>query len=848
MIQTNVQAMMGRLSPAWALLPLLLPATSIAQMPTDTSEAEIREVVVVGTRASPRSVEDSPVPVDTFSGKDFEDQGGHDMLNAVRSLVPSFHVSDNASRDMAAFVRPINLRGLAPDHTLVLMNNKRRHRGSVIQWISNGASNGAQGPDISVIPAIAVKRMEVLRDGAGAQYGSDAIAGVLNFVLKDASEGVLLEAQYGAHTADSDEDMSTLAANVGLPLLESGFANLSIEYAEAAPTNRSVQHRDAAALMAEGIANVADPAKPWGSSRISGSLKTVANFGVDLSETDSLYAFGNYATREVETPFFFRSPMNRSGVYEFDPDPDDPERADLFLVGGEGCQAKYRVPSRAGNVTSFARTLREDPDCYAFVEDYPQGFTPTFGAQLQDYSAVVGIRGSMAGDLRYDVSGSIGRHSTDGYLHHTLNPSLGPDSPRNFDIGQYAQTETNANVDLAYPVDVGMASDLNVAGGLEWRREEFDITAGEDASWKTGDFARYGFGVGSNGLAGFSPAAAGTWDRTNVAAYVDLEMEPADNWQVGGAVRWEEFSSFGSTTNFKLTSGIWLTETFALRGSAGTGFRAPTPGQANARNVTTAVDARTKAFEERATIGSTHPVAVRLGGKELRPEESQSLSVGAVLALGSGLSVTMDLFRIDVDDRISLSKRFKVTEAIKRELVATGVPQADDFDTVRYFTNDFDTRTQGIDVVVAYGWESDLGRTDLQLSFNYTDTEVLEYRSDSVISAGDNIDNLERGAPKQRVNLTLNHTIDQWDLVGRYSYYGRWYDDHGGREFGGYGLVDLQARYHFLNGLSVALGAENVLDEYPDLDIDPGDGGKYPRYSPAGYNGALVYAKVSYSM
>ena len=847
MIQINVPTVIRLLTVLLLLFPVL-PVVGVAQVPEGDRETEIREVVVVGTRALPRSVEDSPVPVDTFGSRDFGNRGSSDLINTVRTLVPSFHVADNASRDMAALVRPINLRGLAPDHTLVLMNGKRRHRGSVIQWLSNGASNGAQGPDISVIPAIAVKRMEVLRDGAAAQYGSDAIAGVLNFILKDASEGASFETRYGAHTADSDEDLTTVAANIGLPLFRSGFANLSMEYAEAAPTSRSVQHRDAAALTAAGIPNVADPAKPWGSSGIRGSIKTVANIGVDLSDSDSLYVFGNYASREVETPFFFRSPMNRKGVYEFDPDPDDPDNPDLFLVGGEGCQAKYTVPSLAENVIDFGNRLKNDTGCYSFVEHYPEGFTPIFGARLRDYSAVVGMRGSLAGELRYDVSGSIGQHNTDGFLHNTINPSLGPDSPRNFDIGQYTQTETNVNVDLSYPVDVGMASDLHVAGGVEWHKEEFEIVAGEEASWRKGTFASDGFGIGSNGFAGFSPASAGVWSRTNIASYVDLEVEPADGWRVGGAVRWEDFDSFGNTTNFKLTSGIWLTDTFALRGSAGTGFRAPTPGQANARNVTTAVDAQTKAFEERATIGSTHPVAVALGGRELRPEESRNLSLGAVLALDNGLSLTMDFFRIDVDDRIALSKRFPVTDAIKRDLLAAGVEQAGDFDTIRYFTNDFDTRTQGVDVVLTYGWESGFGRTDLQLSFNYTNTEVLDYRSESTVADGNTIANLENGAPKQRIDLTLNHEIDQWDLFARYGYYGDWYDDHGGREFDGYGLVDVQARYHFLNGLSAALGAENVLDQYPDRNIDPGDGGKYPRYSPAGYNGALVYAKVSYSM
>ena len=315
----------------FALLPLLAaPAVGGAQEASDVVQVPIEEVVVVGTRALPRSVEDSSVPVDVIGSEDFEDQAGFDMSNLIRSTVPSFHVSDNPSRDLAALLRPVNLRGLAPDHTLVLMNNKRRHRGSVIQWISNGASNGAQGPDISAIPAIALQRMEVLRDGAAAQYGSDAIAGVLNFVLKDADEGVALEARYGAYTERSGEDMTTIAANVGMPLTDSGFANFSFEYGESAPTDRSVQHRDATALIDLGIPNVAVPAKPWGSPTVNDSIKAVANIGVDLSDSNELYAFGNYASREVSTAFFFRSPMNRNGVYK--------TGANKFLVGARAAR------------------------------------------------------------------------------------------------------------------------------------------------------------------------------------------------------------------------------------------------------------------------------------------------------------------------------------------------------------------------------------------------------------------------------------------------------------------------------------------------------------------------------
>ena len=831
---------------AWILIGAGGAPQVIAQ---ESSEAQGKEeIVIIGSRAAPRSAEDSSVPVDTFSGEYLRGLGSNDLPGLLRSLVPSFHVNDNPSRDLAALLQPVNLRGLAPDHTLVLMNNKRRHRGAVIQWISNGASDGAQGPDISALPTIAIQRVEVLRDGAAAQYGSDAIAGVLNFVLEDADQGLRLEAKHGAYTEDSSEDLTTVGANVGLPLTASGFANFSLEYAESSDTDRSVQHQDAAALTELGIDNVANPAKPWGSPEITDSIKAVANLAVDLSPDHELYGFGNYSERKVETSFFYRSPMNRSGVYKTSV-PDGQGSREVFLVGGAGCQSQYDVAPTAANLLAFRAAVLADDSCFSFVELYPQGFTPIFGAEITDYFLVGGIRGQVGDGLLYDLSGSRGENKLDGFLKDTLNPSLGAASPRDFDIGEYTQTETNLNLDLSYPIAVGMASELNVAGGFEWRNEEFEISTGEQASWEVGPYQQYGFGTGSNGFGGFNPAASGQWDRDNIATYLDLEVDATSDWRIGGAVRWEDFDDFGTTTNFKLSTHLRLTDVLAVRGSAGTGFRAPTPGQANARNVSTVVNAATSEFEERGTISSTDPVARALGGRQLEPEESDNLSVGAIVTLDNGLSLTVDYFRIDIEDRIALSGLFEVTDEIKQDLIAAGIPEAQDFDSIRYFTNDFDTRTEGVDVVLTDGWESAYGSTEALLSYNHTTTEVERYRAGSTIANGDTIRNLERGAPQTRYNLTLVHDFNQWALMARYNYYGEWYDDHSAAEFNGYGLVDLMATFdHVASGFSFSVGVDNVLDEYPQEAINRAVGRRYPRYAPAGHNGALVYARITYEM
>ena len=254
--------------------------------------------------------------------------------------------------------------------------------------------------------------------------------------------------------------------------------------------------------------------------------------------------------------------------------------------------------------------------------------------------------------------------------------------------------------------------------------------------------------------------------------------------------------------------------------------------------------ARTNEFEERGTIGSTHPVAVALGGRELQPEESDNFSLGMVFSAENGFSLTLDYFSIDIDDRIALSGLFTVTDEIKRQLVEQGVPQANEFTSVRYFTNDFDTETTGFDLVACYDWGNASGNAGLQFSYNKTDTEVVDSSS---ISAG-TIRNLEHGWPETRYNLSYRQTFNQWDLAARYSYFGDWYDDHAGADFDGYGLADIQVRYNFANGLALTVGAENALDEYPDEAINYGNGRRYPRYAPAGHNGALVFAKLSVSL
>ena len=303
---------------------------------------ELEEVVVTGSRREARSVFDSAAPIDVIGGDEFRNAGASDMTDLLRNSVPSYNVNSQPISDAATVIRPANMRGLASDHTLVLVNGKRRHRASVISWLGNGVNDGAQGPDISVIPSIAVKQVEVLRDGAAAQYGSDAIAGVINFILKDYDEGGSIELKYGEYTEESDEALWSVAGHIGIGIGDSGYLNLAAEYGEADPTSRSVQRDDAQALIDGGNDAVANPAQVWGNPEVMDDLKTWFNFGIGLTPNMELYSFGNYASKEVEGGFYFRNPDTRAAVFAN----SDGNR----LVGRRDRRRQRQLPTGTGSL------------------------------------------------------------------------------------------------------------------------------------------------------------------------------------------------------------------------------------------------------------------------------------------------------------------------------------------------------------------------------------------------------------------------------------------------------------------------------------------------------------------
>lgn len=819
-----------------------------APVPTDEPPTTFgEEIVVTGTRAQPRSVVESIVPIDVISAEDFTNQGDTDVSNLLRTLAPSYNVNTQPISDAATVIRPANLRNLAPDHTLVLVNGKRRHRAAVIAWLGNGVADGAQGPDISTIPSIALRQVEVLRDGASAQYGSDAIAGVLNFLLKDDREGATIEVRYGGFTAGDGEAVS-VAGNFGFPLGEAGFANISAEVGQSDPTDRSVQRDDAAALIAAGNDAVADPAQIWGNPEIEDDIKLWGNFGYVTGGGKQFYGHTNYSTKTVTGGFFFRNPNTRSAVFSGDGGStlligDLLDAQDGILDGSAGCPT-VAITNNVPDPTALAEVFA-NPNCFSFQELFPGGFTPNFGGDVEDLSAVAGLRGTFNNGLNWDASISYGSNEVDYFITNTVNASLGPDTPTEFDPGLYKQEELNFNFDLSYAIN----DRTNIAGGVEWRDEEFEIGIGQLESFQIGPLAEQGFSAASNGFPGFGTIAAGSWSRSNFALYGDLERTSTDDrWTFGLAVRFEDFEDFGTTTNGKIAGRYKFNDHFQLRGSISTGFRAPTPGQSNAFNVSTEFDLVTMELVNNGTIPSSSRVAELRGGEPLEAEESTNFAFGAVIQNGA-FTLTADYFQINLDDRLTVTQNFSLTPDEVDALIAEGITSAGNLQNFRFFTNDFDTETSGVDIVATYQPPSLGGNTDLSLLFNVTETEVTKFNPETLDAT--RIRELQEGLPEVRATFAVNHQFNNgFRLLGRASYYDEWFDSEDVAVYGGETLVDLEAAYDFNTNTTLVLGGSNVFDTFPDENAGAraGIGNRYSQFTPFGFNGAFWYARVKFKI
>ena len=836
-----------------------------------TVDADVEKIAVIGSRGAPRSIADSPVPIDIIGGDELGKSGSADMLDLLVSTVPSFAARAQPISDAATLIRPVNLRGLSSDSTLVLVNGKRRHRASVIAFQGGGVNDGAQGPDISVIPSIAIKQVEVLRDGAAAQYGSDAIAGVMNFVLKDDADGGSLEVKQGEFY-EGDGSTTTIAGNVGLPFTDDGFVNLSFQLKNADATSRSVQRPDAAALIAAGNTAVGDPAQIWGNPEIEDDITLFANVGLDLGDDKEFYMFGNYSERDVTGGFYYRNPHTRGSVY-LGPGVDDGLRDDAgdviltptLLVGDVGqSQGAERtcgpVRTNVGNVLDTAdyQSMVADPNCFSMNQIFPGGYTPAFGGNITDTSLAIGTKGEINSgllkDVTFDISGTVGRSESSFNLKNTLNPSLGLDTPTEFDTGKYIQLEKTFNLDLVKSVDMGLSEDVTVAGGFEWREESFEIVAGEESSWKAGAYADQGFNIGSHGFKGFGPETAGVNTRRSVAAYVDVEAYLTDELLLGGAIRYEDFTSFGDTTNYKLTLQYAATDDLSFRASTSTGFRAPTVGQANVVNTQTSIVAGN--LIQTFLAPPTNPLSSFYGGIELVPEDSTSFAFGGVYQSGE-LFITLDYYNIEVTDRIAQSSQIDVEAADYDQLRALGVNNPELISAVTYFANDFDTTTQGIDIVASYSADIfESGETGFNLAYNWNETTVDSFNP-ATTGLG-KVRRLEEGLPDHRGTFTVSQSWEDVSMFIRANYFGEYFAVHADdAAAGGWNevadsavTVDLQATYFVNESLSLSAGANNLFDQEAQIlssDSFGVVGAVYYESGPFDYNGGFYYVKAQYN-
>lgn len=827
----------------------LLGSVAITAAPTAMAQgrgAEIEEVVVTGSRRAPRTALDSAAPVDVFSAQDFQNQGTADLNDLLRNLVPTFNVDVQDINDSNSLVRPATLRGLPADDTLVMVNGKRRHRSAAVQF----GRQGTHFADISQIPPIALRQVEVLRDGAAAQYGSDAIAGVINFILKENREGLSVEYKTGYLTETNDGELNYLAANVGLPLGESGFLSLSMDMTDNKKSDRSVQRPDAQGIIDRGNKAVKVNAQEQGLPDTE-IVNLFANLGIDLGGESSFYSFTGYSEKEVELGFFFRNPENRGGVFTSGPN-------QLFFDttpgAGTTCPTIPRGANAAYGTSSIAarKAAEADPTCFTFLTQFPGGYTPVFGGKNTDASNVTGFKGELTGDTTYDVSIGNGFSEMTYLISNTTNPSMGPNSPTSFEPGIYTTIENNFNLDLSTPFDVGMYSPLNVAYGFEWRREIFKVGNKDQDAYRIGEYSYLGAGVGSDGFQGFGPDQQGSWNRKNWAIYGDLEVDMTERLLLGAAIRYEDFyNTFGDTTNGKLTARYALTESTNIRSTISTGFRAPSPGQANISNISTGVVDNVPVTE--GQIPPTNPISQRFGGKALTPEKAKNFSIGLATQLG-GLDLTVDYYHIKLKDRILNSATFDITPAIAAELEASGVSGARSIESFNYYTNDMSTTNKGVEVVGSWSMDwDDYGRTDFAASWAWTQ-QSLDKFTPGLLNRS-TVADLEDGIPANRGNFRANHNLGNVRVTLQANYYDKYFSVPSNTDItrdywvGDKTIFSGELAYTFRDNYTFIVGADNLFNTAPEkvrpVDLSSTSSNKYLTGGAFSPNGRFLYARVT---
>lgn len=783
----------------------------LAQSVAPASAPQEEAIVVTGTRAADRTRLDTPVPVDLFSAGNLRGTGavGNELGQAIATLAPSVNFPRQSNSGTSDHIRAAQLRGLSPDQVLVLVNGRRRHVSAVVNTETK-IGRGTAAVDLNTIPLGAVRRVEILRDGAGAQYGSDAIAGVINVILDDRPTGIDASASYGAHVTHNDAvddgttdgETLTLSASAGVPIGgDGGFARFGLEFVDRKATNRAgfdllpfFVPQTSPNLAVRGQRNYAegDP----DTQSIAGWFNGELPLGATV-----LYAFGTVSQRDTEGAFFFRYPDSSSNVPEV----------------------------------------------------FPTGFLPRTTGDDFNYSLAGGIRGDLRG-WRADLGITHGRNRFSYGAENSLNASLGPASPTRFRSGTFIFDQIVANLDLSRPFQIGLADPLTLAVGAEYRRERFRSRAGEPASFVAGTFD---LDAGAQGAPGLTPADEAGEKRDVYALYADVSGALGDRLFVDLAARWERYSDAGDELTAKASAIFSLSETFALRGSVSNNARAPALGQIGFSDRTINFGTnRTRVLTR--TLPVADPIAAALGAERLRPETSFNLTAGITARLAPGLDLTLDGFRIAVADRITLSDRL-FGPAIAA--FVQGRPGGAETESVRFFTNAIDTRTLGLDAVLTYRSQLAGGALNLGAAFSYAETEITSFaQTPAALTAIDpalrlvgveEINTIEEAAPRSKLVLSGQWEGGPWSLTGRVSRFGsavRVFNFGGGFEprqrYGAEISVDSQVEYALTPEARVQLGVINLLDNYPDLsapEINFFGNLPYDILSPIGINGRYIY-------
>jgi iron complex outermembrane receptor protein len=818
---------------AVAIATVLTSPLVLADAETDSAE-RVETIVVTGTRVAGRSISDTAVPVDLVRSDVLERSGTTELNQALSIALPSFNFPRPGLADGTDTIRPATLRGLSPDQSLVLVNSKRRHAAALVN-VNGTVGRGASAVDLNTIPTVAISAVEVLRDGASAQYGSDAIAGVLNVRLREASDGGTINVGYSYRDTSyttpttpppagatwsapselkrsrNDGETITLSGWKGFELGDNGYLTLSAEYKDQERTERGGwDYRQQYPLLEDGGFDPREQTfnrfSAWYGEPEMEQWTLFANAGI-TTDHGKWYGWASYQNRQATSGGF------------------------------------YRPANDARNV----------------IEIYPDGFLPLISPDVDDFSAAFGYEWDW-GEWQLDSSLVYGSNKMAFTIENTLNRSFGPASKTEFDAGGYKYNQWVYNLSGVTSIHVdGLASALNLALGVEARREGYSIFAGEPQSYQNGGVLLPNgnpTASGSQVFPGFRPSNEVDESRTAVGAYIDLEANITDQWLASVALRAERYSDFGSNLSGKFATRYDFTDTFALRGSVQNGFRAPSLQQQNF--TATSTNFINGIPFDITTFPVNDPVAIALGARELDAEKSINFSLGAVMRFDT-VTVTVDAYRIDIDDRIVLSEN--LTQLNVREYLEDqgfiGIGGG------RFFINGVDTETQGVDVVVNWPLMTDtMGNFDFTLVGNLNSTKVTRIPETAELAALDpaptlfgrvNVLTFEKGNPKDKFGAIINWAHDRFGATFKATRYGEVLTPNANpaNDFtlSSKVLVDLEGRYQVTDSMRIAFGADNLFDTYPDafpINLNTTGATSFSNYSPFGRSGRMLYARLSY--